>query len=376
MTKQLSQLLIPALCALVVSACGEAPPAPADKFIPVRVLSLQKNTHQQGIRYSANITPKTQVQLAFKVNGYIQSIYQTKAANGISGPINPGETISKDTVLARIKDAQYQDKVKEAQASLASAEAAWIKAKADFGRASILYKQNSMTAPDYDSARQEYSTAKANIAGARAQRDDALQNLAYCALKAPIDGVLLQRNIEVGTLINPATIAFVVADMKTVKVVFSVPDTMLKNIRLGEQLAVTTHALPTQIFKGVITTISPSANLQTRVFNIEITLDNRAGLLRDGMVAALKAPRLKHAAMPEILLPINAVVRSKDQPKGYAVYLVQRKADQTIAHLQNIQLGDVHGNNILVEQGLKVSDQVIISGVNIVWDGAPIRIID
>lgn len=134
--------------------------------------------------------------------------------------------------------------------------------------------------------------------------------------------------------------------------------------------------MPAQIFKGIITTISPSANLQTRVFDIEITLDNSAGLLKDGMVAALKAPKLNHADRPEILLPINAVVRSKDQPKGYAVYTVQKKAEQTIAHMQNVQLGDVHGNNILVQQGLKTSDQVIVSGVSIVWDGAPIRIID
>lgn len=361
---------------LVLTACREQN-APTTNYIPVRVLSLKAhNGAEHGARYSATIIPKTQVNLAFKVNGYVESILQTSATNGNKKLIDRGDQISKGIILAKIKDNQYQDKVKEAKASLASADAAWVKAKADYKRAQTLYKEESLTAPDYDSALQEYTTAHANVAAALAQLDDAQQNLDYCFLEAPLKGLLLKRNIEVGSLINPGNVAFVLADMNTVKVVFAVPDTMLKIISLGDKLEVTTRAIPEQVFSGNITNISPSADPQTRVFEVEISIDNAQGKLKNGMVAALKVPESSQQDSRLVFLPINAVVRSKDQKNAYAVYTIEQKEASKYAHLQNVQLGDVHGNTISVLSGLKANDQVIVSGINTVWDGAQVSIID
>ncbi|WP_428354282.1 efflux RND transporter periplasmic adaptor subunit [Methyloprofundus sp.] len=370
------KLLSMMLLSIALTGCSEKNATPSASYIPVRVLSLQQHTGAHGSRYTANIIPNTQVNLAFKVNGYIESILEVTATDGTQQQIDRGNLVSKGKVLARIKDNQYQDKVKEAKASLASANAAWVKAQADYKRAKILYKEKSLTAPDYDSALQEYSTAQANVAAARAQLADAQQNLAYCALVAPMNGVLLNKNIAVGTLVKPASAAFVLADMSKVKVVFAVPDTMLKIISLGDPLKVTTRALADQVFSGVVSNISPSADQQTRVFEIEIAIDNAQGLLKDGMIAALQIPELSQQDSRLVFLPINAVVRSKDQPKGYAVYTIKENVNKRFAILTNVQLGKVEGNNISVLSGLKADVQVIVSGVNTVWDGAEVRIID
>ena len=123
-------LLVQLLCGcLLLSACDHKAPATAPKWIPVRVETLGSLLDNDGVRYSASVTPKTRVELKFRVNGYIDAIYQTKDSSGNLQPVPRGTRISKTMELAHIKDDEYRDKVKSASANVAAAEAALLKAK-------------------------------------------------------------------------------------------------------------------------------------------------------------------------------------------------------------------------------------------------------
>jgi len=358
-----------------LGGCDKTATESAPQWIPVRVQTLGALTDMDGVRYSASVTPKTQVDLKFKVSGYVNTIYQVKDAGGGLQPLPRGTAVTTATKLASLNDEEYRDKVKSARASLAAAQASLVKANKDFKRAKDLYSSESMTAPDYDSAQQEYSTAKANVAGARAGLDEARQNLAYCVMQPPMDGVILNRNVEIGTLVEPTTVAFVLADMSAVKVVFAVPDVMLKNIQLGDTLTVTTQSQPGTSYSGTVSTISPVADTRTRVFDIEMTIPNPEGVLRDGMVAALQVPELPVQTATALAVPITAVVRSKQDPAGYALYIVEQSGDTRTARLKEVQLGEVHGNRIAVLGGVSRGAQVVVSGVSKVWDGSAVRIL-
>ena len=360
---------------LLLGGCDQPQKETAPQWIPVRVQTLGALTGDDGVRYSASVAPRTQVVLKFKVNGYVDAIYQVKDSEGKLQPVPRGTLVEQSTVLAHVRDDEYRDKVKAAKASLAAAKASLLKAEKDFKRAKDLYASESMTAPDYDSAQQEYSTARANVDAAKADLDEAQQNLAYCTLQPPMNGVVLSRNIEVGTLVEPATVAFVLADLSAVKVVFAVPDVMLKNIKLGDSLEVTTRSMPGKLFTGKVTTISPVADSQTRVFDIEISIPNPGGTLKDGMVAALSVPELPVHVSKALAVPITAVVRSKNDPQGYALYVIEQQGTGQVARLRDVQLGDVHGNRIAVLGGISDSEQVIVSGVTTVWDGSQVRIL-
>ena len=360
----------------MIAACNREQEDHKKQSIPVRIQAVQLHDSNKGVRYSASVIPVTQVNLAFKANGYIESIYQTRSPEGQMRDITQGEKVNRGMTLAHIKDNEYRDKVKEARGNLGSAQAAWLKAQQDYKRAQILYKEQSMTAPDYDSALDEYTTARENVSVARAQLDEAKRNLEYCSLKAPIDGVLLSRNIEVGTLVAPSTVAFVLADMSSVKVIFAVPDVMLKNIALGDTMNVLTRSIPDRVFSGEVTSIAPAADKQTRVFEIEITIANPKHELKDNMVAALKVPELPEQKGSLVEVPIDAVVRSKNDPAAYAVIILDQQEDGIYARLKDIQLGKVHGNKIAVLLGLTPGDRVIVSGVNTVWDGSRVNVID
>lgn len=368
-------LLSALLILLLPVGCDRSPKEVAPQWIPVRVQALGALSGDDGVRYSASVTPRTQVDLKFKVNGYVDAIYQVKDAAGNLQPVPSGTFVDQTTELAHLKDTEYRDKVKSATANLAAARASLVKAQKDFRRASDLYATESMTAPDYDAAQLEYSTAVASVDAAKAALDEANLALGYCTLQPPMEGIILKRNIEIGTLVEPTTVAFVLADMSAVKVVFAVPDVMLKNITLGDSLEVTTQSQAGKSYTGKVTTISPVADSQTRVFDIEITIANSAGELKDGMVAALQVPELPAYVSTALAVPITAVVRSKQDPQGYALYVVEQQGDEQVARLKEVQLGDVHGNRIAVLGGVSSGEQVIVSGVSTVWDGARIRIL-
>lgn len=363
------------LTILLLVGCDRKAPEPAEQWVPVRVEQAGSSGPGNAVRYSAVVTPKTQVNLAFKVGGYVESILQHPAPGGGEHPVTQGESVKAGVLMATLKDGEYRDKVKSAQADLDSAKAAKLKADKDFKRASALYKTGSMTGTDYDSAQQEYSTAQANVTSAQAQLDDAQLNLSYCRLEAPLDAVVLKRNIEIGDLVEPGGQAFALADMSSVKVLFAVPDLMLKQVAVGDTLAVTTRSFPGQQFDGTVTSVSPVADSQTRVFDVELTLPNDKGLWKDGMVAALGVPDGAAPLVPAITVPISAVVSSRKEPGGYAVYVVDQQKDQAYARLRDVKLGQVQGNRVVVLDGLVADAQVISSGINTVRDGIKVRVL-
>jgi multidrug efflux system membrane fusion protein len=193
-------------------------------------------------------------------------------------------------------------------------------------------------------------------------------------LTAPISAVLMQRRVEVGTFIAPGTTGFVLADTTSVKAVFGAPDISIKNFKLGDPLSITTDAVPGTESSGHITRISPSADPASRVFEVEVTIPNPQNLLKPGMVVSLLVA--EGGTTVEIpVVPLTAIVRSKDNPNNYAVMVIEDQGGQQIARLRNVTLGEALGNTIAVTSGVNVGEQIITTGATLVVDGEPVQVI-
>jgi RND family efflux transporter MFP subunit len=369
--------VLPIVClltALALPACRSEEPV-ARLLTPVRVQQVETRETAPGLRYSANLEPNQSVNVAFKVDGYVASIRQEQGADGKLRDIQTGDAVMKGMVLAGIEDEAYRDKVKEADAQLGQANAALTKAESDHKRANALFSTQSMTAPEYDTYKKEYQSAQAAVRGARAQLDQAKLNVAYCQLTSPLDGIMLQRQIEVGTLVAPGKVAFVVADVSEVKAVFGVPDVMLADTRKGDSLSITTQSLSDQSFPGTVTSISAAADSSTRVFDVEVTVANPNGLLKPGMVAALDVPRARGESDAVAEVPISAIVRAKSDPKGYAVYVLDGKGSDAVVHMRDVSVGEIFGNSVAVTAGLDAGTTVVVYGATLVSDGERVRVI-
>jgi len=400
------------------------------RVVPVRVAAVELNAASTEARYSATIIPRTQVELAFKVGGYVDALRKVRGVDGKMRDIQEGDRISTGAVLARVRQSDYQVKFKQAEsqasearsgidvskaqyeeavsgiasskAQVIEAEAAYVKAKLDFDRAENLFASKSMTKADYDSAKSQYEMTSAKVAAARsqvqviqAQADSAKANIDVVKaksqsaqavvqetqiplhdteLKSPLNGVVLEKSIEKGTLVSSGDKAFVIADTSSVKAVFGVADIALAEMKLGSKLSVESESMPGKEFQGQITSVFPAADSKNRAFNVEVTIANPDYLLRPNMIVSLSVGT-KQQISPQPVVPLNAVIKSKSNANGYAVIVVTDEGGRQLARLRDVKLGESFGNAVAVAEGLKPGDRVIVTGGTMVNDGDQVKVI-
>jgi multidrug efflux system membrane fusion protein len=226
---------------------------------------------------------------------------------------------------------------------------------------------------EVDNQRAKLEAAQARVESARARVLEAQLAFADCTLRAPIDGVLLKRPVEIGSLVAPGTIGFVIADTKSVKVLFGAPDRLVERLKPGDNLAVAFDAVAGN-FAGRISRIAPSADPKSRVFEVEATIPNPQNQLHVGMIAKLviSDADLKRSAL---VLPLTAVVRSRQDPRGFSVFVVGEEKGKPVAHLRDVKLGDLVGSAVIVTAGLNANERVVSMGATLLTEGDPVRVI-
>lgn len=342
-------------------------------LVPVRATQVQTIDTGVGNTYSANIQPYQQVDLAFKSNGYLASIRQVRDADGHIRNIDQGDYVTQGTVLATVQPDDYQQKLAQAKAQLDKAQAENGRAQLSFGRISALYKVGAATKPDYDDTNAQLQSTQAAVDNAKASIAEAEIALGYCQLKAPFDSWVLKRSVDVGTLVSAATVGFTLGDTRSVKAVFGVPDTAIERVRLGSPQSITTEALPGS-FSGHVTAISAAADPKSRVYSVEVRIDNPKNMLKAGMIASIAIGAGQMIGKVNVV-PLTAVVRSPDNPNGFAVYLADGSSDTVTVHTRDVTLGDTYGNNIAVLTGLEPGQHVVTSGTNMIKNGQQVKII-
>jgi RND family efflux transporter MFP subunit len=358
--------------AVTLIGCSKAK-SDAAPLVPVRTAEVQTIDTGVGNTYSANIQPYQQVDLAFKSNGYLTSIRQVRDADGHLRNIDQGDYVTRGAVLATVQQDDFQQKLDQAKAQVSKAQAEHERASLSFGRMSALYKAGAATKPDYDDTNAQDQSTAAAVDAAKAQVTEAQIALDYCQLKAPFDSWVLKRSVDVGTLVSAATVGFTLADTRSVKAVFGVPDTAIARVKLGSSQTVTTEALPDP-FSGHVTSISAAADPKSRVYSVEVRIDNPKNLLKAGMIASITIGARQPIAKVTVI-PLTAVVRSPSNPNGFAVFVTEGAGDTVKVHTQDVTLGDTYGNMIAVLSGLNLKDRVVTSGANMIKNGDQVRVI-
>lgn len=369
-----SRVLIgPAVVLCVLDSACRHQAVPQKQPLPVRTATVRSVTVGNAARYSASIVPYSQVDLAFQSSGYVDRVRQVTSASGGTRNIDQGDWVKKGTVLAVVSEQNYKDKLAQAKAQLSGAQAQHLKDKLSFDRISTLYSSQSATKPELDSAQAQLDASAAQVAAAEAQISEAQTALAYCSLQAPFDGWIVKRSVDTGSFVGAATNGFTIADTRIVKAIFGVPDTSISRVRVGQSQIITTDALP-QAFKGRVTAISPSADPKSRVFSVEVSIANPKDELKSGMVASLS---VDGAPLPRSVMavPLSAVIHDPQRSNGFAVLTAQGDGEIESAQLRPVDLGEVYGDMIGVNGGLKFGERVVTTGATLVRSGDQVRVI-
>jgi RND family efflux transporter MFP subunit len=361
-----------ALCGLYGGCSDEKKPA-ENPPMPVVVTPVEQYSGNEAVNYSASLVPYTQVSLSFKSSGYVVKILQRTGADGRVRNIQQGDYVKKGTVLATVRQDDYQHTVEQYAGQVEQAKAGAQKAQQDFARAQALYAANAMTQPDYDGAKVQNDSTQGSLVTAQAALSQAQQALADCELRAPTDGTILGRNIEIGALVAAGTTGFTFGDIHLVKAVFGVPDTVLGSVKLGKKQAVATEIFP-QEFIGQITAISPQADQKSRTFQIEVTLPNEKELLKAGMVATLDLGQA-NVSRAALVVPLSSIVSVNDGTKTFSVFVVNQEGRKDVARRKNVTPGDAYGNKVSIVSGVSLGEKVISNGAPLLVDGQIVRVI-
>lgn len=356
--------------ALLVSIClfagcrQQPPPRPVPA---VRVEVVTSGTSAGGTAvYSAVVQPKTTTTLAFRGPGYIEQIMMVRSSDGRTRELGKGDRVRRGEVVARIRDAEYEDRVDQAIGQVGAARAAAEKAKLDFDRATRLFATQSITKPEMEAATAHRQATEAQLSAAEAALEEARVALEDTSLLAPVDGDVLEKRAELGAFMAPGTPAFVLGDVSAVKVVVGLPDVALRGVTLGKPVTVTTDAVPGHAFTAHVSRIASAADPVTRNFDIEVEIPNGDRQWRPGMIASVEigSAELEHA-IPS--LPLTAFVAAPGN--RFAVMTVEGEDTETRARLRPVELGDVAGDRVAVVRGLAAGERVITAGASMVVDG-------
>jgi multidrug efflux system membrane fusion protein len=352
-------------------------------------------------RYSVSLEPFDKVDLSFKSSGIVQGILQVRGADGRMRNAQAGDKVARNTELAQVRPIDYQHALEQAQAQRAQAEAQLTHAQAElavaranfetakieYTRANNLFQSASLVKPQYDQAKGRYDSDAASVAAAEAgvkvaqdgvaNADAAVKeaklSLRDTTLNAPFAGWITARNVDRGSVVNGSTIGFTIVDTHLVKAAFTVPDFKVSSIRKGQKQAVLLEPLKRAAI-GVVTSISPQADPQSRVFTVEVTLDNPHEDIRPGMIGSLILGQTRESR-PRLVVPLAAVVRAPSDPNGFAVFRLTVRGGKSYVSAQTIEIGETFGDSIEVTRGLSAGQEIVSLGGAQLRDGQQVSVI-
>jgi len=322
-------------------------------------------------RYSGTVEAQTRVDLAFRIGGYVSSL--TPGAQR-ARPLQAGDRVTRDMVLATLRQSDYRHKLSEADGLSAEAGASYRKAKADHARAKALLAEGTISQADYDATRARLDALSGSAGAAAARVGQMRVTLADTQLRSPLDGIVLERSVEVGALVAPGAPAFSLADTSVVRVVFAVPDSVQRALALGDTVAITTDAAPERAFRGVLTKLAAQADPRTRSFVVEASVANPDGILKVGMVTALQlgAPTAKESVLA---VPLAAVVRRPGDGQAFTVFVASASSGRAVVHARTVELGSLVGSRVSVTRGLSPGEPIVVQGASMVSNGVPVAIV-
>jgi RND family efflux transporter MFP subunit len=368
---ELGKLAAALVLTVAATGCGQPTKVAPKSPTPVHLADVAMYSSSEGLRYSASVLPFAEATLSFKSAGYVTGVKQVVGAYGRRRNIGAGDYVSRGAVLAHIRHQDLKNQLDQAEAAGRQAQAQHIEASQNYDRAKALYATRSLTKPEFDQAQARFDSTLGAVDQAKATLHQAQLTLADADLTAPFSGYILARNIELGNLTAPGTVAFTIADTSAVKIGFGVPEYALRQLRLGQEFTIHLQDDPKE-YKGRVTSIAASADEKNRVFAIEVTVPNPKSYLKPGMIASLNLSGVQNAPVPSV--PLNAIVANPAASGRYAVFMATEQAGKWTAHLRDVTLGETHESDVAIE-GLKPGEKVVVSGTADLKDGDLIQVL-
>ncbi len=290
-----------------------------------------------------------------------------------------GDYVTKGQVLFEIDPASYQAALDQAQGQLTVAQTHYSNAKREYDRILPLYARNAVSQRDRDNAQAAYDSARAQVESAKASVEQAQIQLGYTKVEAPISGYTSRESVTEGNLISLGTPLTTINQTDPMYVNFSIPSS---EIRMTRRLEAAKRARTTireadaimQLLEGEqfphagqVTFVDTKVDPNTSAVHARAQFPNPDGGLLPGQYASISITAV--TLVDAMLVPQNAVLQTAQGPMVYAVYT---KDGCPMVRLTPIKLGEIFGNEFLLDGGLEPGTTIVVEGINKVRPDSPI----
>ncbi len=283
MNKRKSLVAIALIAVIAVIAVIVHRSAFAKEATEYRFATIERGNIQSTVSATGTLDALTTVTVGTQVSGQVSQIF-----------VDFNDHVKKGQLLARIDPTLAQQAVADAQANLDKAEAQALQASRDFKRNRELTDAGLVAKSAFDQSQADASVASAGVKSARVALERAQKNLSYTNIYAPIDGVVVARNVDAGQTVAASLSApelFKIAnDLSQMQILAQVSESDIAQIAQEQPVEFTVQALPGKTFKGTVKQVRLQSATQDNVVNytVVVAVDNTTGKLLPGMTARTK----------------------------------------------------------------------------------------
>ncbi|MFW6199395.1 MAG: efflux RND transporter periplasmic adaptor subunit [Gemmatimonadota bacterium] len=344
--------------ALVLTGCGGGEgsadaraAAPGDsaysRVINVEVRPVEETSFTERIRLTGTAQANQDVTVSAEESGRIEEILVEKGT-----PVRQGQP------LMRVDASILRAQVEQARARALLAEEVWQRRKR-------LYEDEEVgSAVAYLEARATAEETAANLEALEERVDRTV-------IRAPFDGILDDRIVELGEMVSPGTRVARVVELDLIEVSAGVPERYAPDVERGSLATVSFPVLPDRSFESEVTYVGSTVNPQNRTFEVEFTLENPNRVVKPEMVANISVVR--QTRENAVVVPQESLIRTES---GFRAFVVDESEEPSVARARDVEVGPAQENRVVIEGGLSPGDLLVVVGQQQVAEGDRVRIVE
>ena len=347
----------------VLAAChGGEPKPPAPQAMPVEFVTLEPTKVVDSTEYLTTLRPLTAIALQPQIEGHVTEIR-----------VHAGDTVTAGQVLMQIDPGPQSAAVARARANRASRQASLELAAQNLQRVRELVDKGALARQELDNAEAAAASARSDVAALGAEIASSAVQLRYYRITSPSAGVVGDIPVRVGDLVNPQTKLTSVTDNHTLEANIAVPVERAAAVKPGMRVQIVDDEARV-VAEGSVSFISPQVTPDTQTVLVKATITNPDTELRAEQVTRGRIVWREHEGLT---VPALAVVRLGGQAFVYVAAEAKGEAKDgstggLVARQIPVVLGQLTNNAYVVERGLAAGQELVVSQIQKLRDGAPI----
>ncbi|SDR55521.1 RND family efflux transporter, MFP subunit [Paraburkholderia fungorum] len=326
-------------------------------------------TARNSLQYVSVIVPSTStdnisINLPGTIRGAVESpIFARATGYVLHRYVDIGERVKPGQLLADLDTPEVDQELNQAVAQRSQLTSSLSLARSSFERWQKLRQHDDVSQQALDERKNSFDQNVANLAAADANVRRLQQLESFKRVEAPFSGVVTQRNVDVGDLVEAGSgrqALFGMAQPELLRVYVQLPQAYVQNVREGEEVTVTQPELGGQQFHGFVSHVSGAIDVPTRSLQLEVSLSNPGNVLRPGAYVEVS---LATATRAPLLVPSSALLFRANGPRLAVV------GHDGKVRLQRIVIARDLGESLEVTSGIKASDKVIANPSDFIEDG-------